>query len=131
MSSRLVLQILTTLGGLGLVMAVVGLYAVMAYVTTRRTREIGIRMALGAERPRVLLLVLQQAVPMVVAGLLVGIGLAFVVTPAFAVPFDFAPRDGRVLALATLVLIIAALAASLIPAHRAALVNPTVALRDE
>jgi ABC-type antimicrobial peptide transport system permease subunit len=68
---------------------------------------------------------------MVVPGLVVGAALAFFLTPAFAVPFDFVPRDGRVLALASFVIGIAAVGASFIPACRAAMLAPTTALRDE
>jgi ABC-type antimicrobial peptide transport system permease subunit len=131
MSSRLATEILSSLGLLALVLAVVGVYGVIAYVTALRTREIGIRMAIGADRRRVLLLVLKQSVPMVVPGLVVGAALAFFLTPAFAVPFDFVPRDGRVLVLASFVIGVAAVAASFIPARRAARLTPTMALRDE
>ncbi|HEV3057444.1 MAG TPA: ABC transporter permease [Vicinamibacterales bacterium] len=131
MSSRLVTQIMSSLGVLALVLAVVGVCGVISYITTLRTREIGIRVAMGADRRRVSLLVLKQSVPMVVPGLVVGAALAFFLTPAFAVPFDFVPRDGRVLALASFVIGIAAVGASFIPACRAAMLAPTTALRDE
>jgi predicted permease len=129
--ARLVSQIMVSLGVLGLVLAVVGLYGVISYLTTLRTREIGIRMAIGADRLSVLLLVLKQSVGMVGVGLVVGIGLAFFLTPALAVPFDFVPRDLTILTIVPFVLSTAALTASLIPARRAAMVSPTVALRDE
>jgi putative ABC transport system permease protein len=88
-------------------------------------------MAIGADRRHVLWLVLRQAVPMVGAGLAVGIAMAFFVTPVLAVPLDFVPRDGRILALVPLILSAAALVACLLPARRAVMVHPTVALRDE
>lgn len=128
---RLISQIMVSVGLLGLVLATVGLYGVVAYLTTLRTREIGIRMALGADRRNVLLMVLRQAAGMVGAGLAVGLVLAFFLTPAFASAFNFVPRDATILAEVSLVLIAAALTASLIPARRAAMVSPTVALRDE
>jgi ABC-type antimicrobial peptide transport system permease subunit len=131
MSSRLVAQTMTFLGALALVLTIVGLYGVIAYLTALRTREIGIRTAIGADDRNVVFLVLRQAVPMVGPGLLVGVALAFFITPAFAVPFDFVPRDGMVLVLVPFVLGAAAFAASLIPARRAAQLDPAVVLRNE
>ena len=131
MSSRLVAQTMTFLGALALVLAIVGLYGVITYLTALRTREIGIRTAIGADDRNVVFLVLRQAVPMVGPGLLVGVALAFFITPAFAVPFDFVPRDGMVLVLVPFALGGAAFAASLIPARRAARLDPAVTLRSE
>jgi predicted permease len=128
---RLQLQILGALGALALMIAVVGLYGVIAYLTALRTREIGIRMALGADRRRVLALVLRQATGMVGLGLAIGLGAAFFLTPAFASAFNFAARDATVLAGVSFVLTGAALTASSLPARRAAMIHPTIALRDE
>ena len=119
------------IGSLGMTLTIVGLYGVVAYLTTLRTREIGIRMALGAARPRILTMVLKQAAVMMGAGLAVGVGVAYLLTPAFAFAFNFAAHDAAVLAAAAMVLTATALAASSIPARRAAMVNPTVALRHE
>ena len=129
--SRLTSQVMTSLGLLGAVLAVIGLYGVIAYVTAGRTHEIGIRMAVGADRRSVLLLVLKQAAGVVVVGLVIGIGLAFVLTPALAEPFDINPRDGTVFTLVPIALAGVALLASLIPAGRAARIDPMVALREE
>jgi len=128
---RLLPQIMISLGGLATMLATIGLYGVMAYLTAFRTREIGIRIALGADRARVLLMVLTQAVGMVAVGLVVGVSLVFALTPVFASAFEFVPRAPTVLAAVSLLLIAAACVASFIPARRAVMVNPTVALRDE
>ena len=124
---------LTTLFGvLGLVLAAVGLYGVLAYTVERRTGEIGVRMALGADRGRVVTMVLGGA------GRQVGIGLALGLPAAMGAGklmtnqlYGVKPWDPVMLALATLLLVVAALAASVIPAWRAAAVEPMVALRTE
>jgi putative ABC transport system permease protein len=124
---------LTTLFGiLGLVLAAVGLYGVMAYNVEQRTSEIGLRMALGADRARVVKMVLQGAF------LQVGIGLALGVPAAIGAGklmtdqlFGVRPWDPIMLTFAVLLLGVAALLASVIPARRAAGVEPMVALRNE
>ena len=128
---RLTSQLVTSLGLLGAVLAVIGLYGVVAYVTAGRTHEIGIRMAVGADRRTVLLLVLKQAAGVVIVGLVIGVGLAFVFTPALAEPFDINPRDATVFTLVPIALAGVALLASLVPARRAARIDPMVALREE
>jgi predicted permease len=128
---RLTSQVVTSLGLLGTVLAIIGLYGVVAYVTAGRTHEIGIRMAVGADRRAVLLLVLKQAAGVVSVGLVIGIGLAFVFTPGLAEPFDINPRDATVFTLVPVALAGVALLASLVPACRAARIDPMVALREE
>jgi predicted permease len=124
---------LTTLfGALGLVLAAVGLYGVLAYMVERRTGEIGVRMALGADRGRVLAMVLGGAFRQVAVGLALGIPAAMGAGMLMAGQlFGVQPWDPVMLALATLLLGVAALAASVIPAWRAAGVEPMVALRTE
>ena len=129
--ARLTLLLMTALGVLGTILAVVGLYGVMAYLTSLRKREIGVRMAIGADRSSVVRLVLQQAVGVVSVGLVAGIALATAATPALAIPFDFRPRDTTVMVIVLLVLMAATLAAALVPALRAATIDPVIALRDE
>jgi ABC-type antimicrobial peptide transport system permease subunit len=124
---------LTTLFGLlGLVLAAVGLYGVLAYVVERRTGEIGVRMALGADRGRVVAMVLGGAFLQVGVGLALGlpaaIGAGKLMTSQL---FGVQPWDPVMLAFAALLLGLAALVASLIPAWRAAGVEPMVALRSE
>jgi putative ABC transport system permease protein len=124
---------LTTLFGvLGLVLSAVGLYGVMAYSVEQRTSEIGVRMALGADRGRVVKMVLRGAFSQI------GIGLALGIPSAIAVGrlmtdqlFGVKPWDPGMLTLATTLLCTAAFLASLIPASRAAGVEPMVALRNQ
>jgi putative ABC transport system permease protein len=123
---------LTTLFGvLGLVLAAVGLYGVMAYTVEQRTNEIGLRMALGADRGHVVRMVLRSAFLQIGVGLGLGIPLAIMAGRLMKDQlFDVRPWDPIMLTLATLLLAIAALAASVVPARRAAGVEPMVALRD-
>jgi len=124
---------LTTLfGGLGLVLAAVGLYGVLAYTVERRTGEIGVRVALGADRGRVIAMVLGGAFWQVGAGLAIGLPAAIGAGKLMANQlFDVAPWDPVMLMLATLLLALAALVASLIPASRASGIDPMVALRTD
>jgi putative ABC transport system permease protein len=119
-------------GVLGLVLAAVGLYGVLAYMVERRTSEIGVRMALGADRGRVIGMVLGGAFWQVGVGLALGlpaaIGAGTMMTTQL---FGVKPWDPVMLTLAALVLGLAALLASLIPAWRAAGVEPMTALRTE
>ena len=124
---------LTTLfGALGLVLAAVGLYGVMAYTVQQRTSEIGVRMALGADRMRVITMVLRGAFSQIGIGLALGIpaaiGAGRLMTNQL---FGVKPWDPIMLSLATMLLGLAALLASAIPARRAAGVEPMVALRNE
>lgn len=124
---------LTTLFGvLGLVLAAVGLYGVMAYTVEQRTSEIGVRMALGADRGQVVKMVLRGAFTQIGIGLALGIpiaiGLGKLMTDQL---FGVKPWDPIMLTAATLLLALAALLATLIPARRAAGVEPIVALRNE
>jgi predicted permease len=124
---------LTTLFGvLGLVLAAVGLYGVMAYMVEQRTGEIGVRMALGADRGKIVKMVLRGAFSQVGIGLAIGIpaaiGAGKLMTDQL---FGVKPWDPIMLTLATVLLALTAVSASLIPARRAASVEPMVALRSE
>jgi predicted permease len=123
---------LTTLFGvLGLVLAAVGLYGVMAYTVEQRTSEIGVRMALGADRARVIKMVLRGAFSQIGIGLAIGIPAAIGAGKLMNNQlFGVKPWDPIMLALAALMLGLAALLASAIPARRAAGVEPMVALRN-
>lgn len=124
---------LTSLFGvLGLILAAVGLYGVMAYSVEQRTSEIGLRMALGADRWQVVRMVLRGAFSQIGIGLALGIPAAIGAGKLMSDQlFGVKPWDPIMLTLATLLLGVAALLASLIPARRAAGVEPMVALRNE
>jgi predicted permease len=126
-----------TAGLLALLLASVGLYGVMAYSVAQRTREIGIRMALGASRKNVMGLVLKEGVSLVSAGVVIGLGVSFIATRFLAARFlasslfGVTAVDPVTFAGTSLLLIVVALAASYIPARRATKVDPMVALRYE
>ncbi|HEU4690184.1 MAG TPA: ABC transporter permease [Vicinamibacterales bacterium] len=131
--SRMVSQIVTALGVLGLVLACVGLYAVVSFLFSNRIQEIGIRMAVGASPPLVLGMVIRHAMFLIAPGLALGLGVAVVLTPMLASPaFDFVtPGDPLVLTLAPVTMAAVCLIAALVPARRAAHVDPTRALRHD
>ncbi|HEX7287574.1 MAG TPA: ABC transporter permease [Candidatus Angelobacter sp.] len=120
------------LGGLGLVLAIVGVYGVMSYAVSQRTHEIGIRMALGAQRGQILSLIGRQGILVVSAGLVIGSLVAFGVGQLIR---DFlvgiGPGDALTYLLVSTLLAVVAAAACLVPARRALSVNPIAALRNE
>jgi putative ABC transport system permease protein len=119
-------------GALALVLAGVGLYGVVAFHVAQRTREMGVRLALGATRARVLALVVAQGMRLVGAGLLLGLGAAAVATrPLASLLFEVSPRDGVSFLAAPALLALVGLAACYVPARRATRVDPVVALRGE
>ncbi|HEY6487856.1 MAG: ABC transporter permease [Terracidiphilus sp.] len=124
---------LTSLFGLlGLVLAAIGLYGVMSYTVEQRTNEIGLRMALGAERKHVVAMVLRGALWQVGIGLGIGIPLAVLAGKLMKDQlFGVVPWDPTMLASATVLLALAALVASLVPVRRAAGVEPMIALRTD
>lgn len=124
---------LTTLfGALGLTLAAIGLYGVLSYAVEQRTNEIGLRMALGADRWNVIRMVMRGALWQVGIGLAIGIPLAVVAGKLMKDQlYGVQPWDPVMLAAATLLLALAALVASIVPARRAAGVEPMVALRSE
>jgi predicted permease len=119
-------------GVLALFIGAVGVYGVMASVVAQRSREIGVRMALGATRQQIVSAVLGQASRVIVAGLAVGLPAAWLVTRGFgALFFEVRPTDGWVYAIAGGALAGVALVAALVPARRASRVDPLAALRAE
>ncbi len=131
-SQRLAAQLLEVFGGSALLLCVAGLYGLLAYVVTQRTREMGVRIALGAQRGNLLWLVLRQAGTMLLAGVVVGLGLAWAsgkLVGGFL--YGVKAHDGWTLAGAALVLFLSGMLAAYLPAQRAATVNPMEALRAE
>jgi predicted permease len=129
---RLNMLLLGLFGVLGLVISAVGIYGVMAYLVAQRTREIGVRMALGATRLSVVGMVLTRATVLVGLGLIVGGGVAWSLkSNAESFLFRMDTTDPRAFGAALGVLTVAALLASAIPARRAASVNPVEALRAD
>jgi predicted permease len=130
---RLIAQIVTATGVMGLFMAVIGLYGVVAYAVSRRTREVGIRLAIGATPARVMRMVLKQGAVFTAIGLAIGLALviplARKVVPNFVVGAN--PLGAIVLLGVPAVLAAATMAACWIPARRAARVDPARALRQE
>jgi putative ABC transport system permease protein len=115
---------------LALVLAVVGIHGVLAYSVTQRTQEIGIRMALGADRSQVLRVVLGQALGMVGIGLAVGIAASIGLTRLMSsLLYGVSPIDPRTYIGMSLLLATVAMVASYLPARRATRVDPLVALR--
>ena len=124
--------VFSTFGGLALFLAVVGLYGVKSYAVSRRTREIGLRMALGAGRAGVLWLVLRQGLVMTGAGLLFGVLLSMATARLLAgLLYEVRTFDPLVFALAPTLLAASVLLASYLPARRATRVSPMEALRQE
>jgi putative ABC transport system permease protein len=131
-SQRLTMTLLSVFAGLALILASIGLYGVMALIVTQRTRELGIRFALGASRGDVLRLVLGQGAVLVGIGLATGLLGAFVVSRALrSVLYNVAPLDPAALISALLTLSLVALIACFVPARRASRVDPVEALRAE
>ena len=129
---RFTLMLLGLFGGLALALAAVGIYGVISYAVSLRTREFGIRLALGAARKDVLQMVLRQGLKLAVSGLVLGI-IASVVFTRFltALLFQVKPADMMTTLAVLLMLAAVALLANYLPAHRASHVDPNVALRYE
>jgi putative ABC transport system permease protein len=124
--------LLTTFAGTALLLAVIGIYGVIAFSVAQRTREIGVRMALGAERRDVVTMVVRQGMTIAAAGIALGAVAAVALTRVIAgLLYEVTPTDPLTFAAAMSALAIAALAACSVPAVRASLVNPIVALRCE
>jgi ABC-type antimicrobial peptide transport system permease subunit len=129
---RFVTGLIVSLSGLGLLLAAVGLYGLTAFLVGRRTQEIGIRVALGAQRSSIFAMVLRYALVLTAAGVAVG---AIAAVPATSVLraflFGVAPHDVGAFLIAVAVLAVVACGAALLPALRATKVDPMVALHYE
>jgi len=119
-------------GVLGLALACVGLYGLLAYSVVRRTREIGIRMALGAQQRGVQWMVVARALRLLIVGAALGVPAAWVVSRWLqSMLFGLTPTDPSVIAGAVLLLVMAGMLAAYFPARRATRVDPVTALRAE
>ncbi len=129
---RIMARLSSFFGLLALVLACIGLYGLLSYEVTRRTREIGVRMALGAERREVMRLVVGRGIFLAAAGAVFGIGAAFGVTRYLtSLLYGVRPLDPLTFAAVAILLFVVAVAACAIPARRAMSVDPMVALRYE
>jgi ABC-type transport system, involved in lipoprotein release, permease component len=129
---RLMLVLLSVFAGTALLLAALGLAGVMAYAVACRTREFGIRLALGATRAEILRLVLSRGAMLTGAGALIGLAGAFVPMRLLrAWLFETEPSDPLTFVAVTLILAAVSVGAAVIPARRAAKVDPMVALRAE
>lgn len=129
---RLFARLATWLGGVALLLSAIGLYALLAYTVTLRTGEIGIRMALGADRNSVRWLIVRQSLVVAGSGLLLGIAASAAGTNLLkSLLFNVEPRDTATLAVAATLILVVAVIAGYVPALRASRVDPLTALRAE
>jgi ABC-type antimicrobial peptide transport system permease subunit len=129
---RLRAGMMGTLGGTALVLSALGLYGVVAYLVTRRSREIGIRLALGASRPDVISVIFADAGRLVAAGMSAGVVLSLAVCPLLANHlYGLTPNHPGVLAASCAILSMVAFAAVIAPASRALRIEPLIMLRQD
>ena len=129
---RMISTLAASFALLATLLAAVGLYGVLAYTVSQRTREIGLRMALGADSGRVRRMVLKQVGWMILIGSVVGVtGAYFLGRAAASLLFELKPYDPTVIAVSVVMLALVALGAGYIPAYRASRVQPMQALRYE
>jgi hypothetical protein len=129
---QLLVWLLTMFGGLALLLAAIGIYGLLSFTASQRTTEIGIRMALGAQRWQVVSLMLKESLVLIGAGILAGLVLTFVAQRILV--HSFAGMNGGLslsLVVAAFCLLFAAAVASIVPARRSASVDPVIALRNE
>ena len=129
---RLLAQLLSAFAAVALLLAAVGTYGVLSYMVTRRRREIGIRIAVGANRRDLIVLVMRQGLALAMSGVAIGLGGAIAANRLLtSLLFDVQPNDPRVLASVVVAIIAVSTAACGLPAWRASRVNPNVALRAD
>jgi ABC-type antimicrobial peptide transport system permease subunit len=125
-------MLLGIFGGLGFILALVGVYGVMSYLVSQQTREIGIRMALGAAPNGILRLVIAHGLKLTLAGVAIGLGTSLVLTRFISsLLFGISPTDPLTFADVAIALTLVAVAACWIPARRAMTVDPMIALRHD
>jgi ABC-type antimicrobial peptide transport system permease subunit len=131
-TERMMATLLTGFGAIALLLSVIGLYGVMSFVVTHRTREIGVRLALGATRGSAVWLVIRDALVMIGSGTAIALLAGWALARAIAGQLlGVAPVHAPTIALAIVLLAVVALAAAMVPAWRAASVSPTQALHVE
>jgi putative ABC transport system permease protein len=129
---RFAMALLSTFAGLALVLTIVGLYGVMAYSVSRRTREIGVRMALGAQRASMMQMILRDAAILLVSGIVIGTVCSLASSSVLqSMLYGTGARNSRIIASVCFAVAVVGLLAAYIPARRAARVDPMVALRYE
>jgi ABC-type antimicrobial peptide transport system permease subunit len=129
--ARMGAGLLTVFGALALLLASVGIYGVLAFFVSRRTREMGIRAALGASRRDVFGLILREGFMLIAIGTAIGVtGAAFAVKWISTLLYGVETRDAVTFVIAPVVLVIVGMVACLLPARRAMRVDPTIALRS-
>jgi putative ABC transport system permease protein len=129
---RFYMTMLTAFATVALALAAVGIFGVLSYAVTQRTREIGVRMALGAREAAVVRLVVREALGLALAGVVLGLVAAFFISHTIrAWLFMTEPTDPATFSLVAGVLVVMALVASYVPSRRAAKVDPVIALRAE
>jgi ABC-type antimicrobial peptide transport system permease subunit len=129
---RFATVLMATFAALAVVLAVIGVFGVMAYIVGQRTREIGVRVALGASRGRVVRETLNRAVAPLVVGSALGVVATLALTRFMTrILYEVKPNDPVVLGGVTIGLVLVALAAAYVPARRASAVDPLIALRSD
>jgi len=129
---RFAVVLLSVFGALALILAAIGLYGVLAFAVSQRTREIGIHMALGARARDVLLMVIRQGMSLVLIGVVLGVAGAFALTRTMrSLLFEVGPTDSLTFVLVSLLLAAVGFIACYVPARRATKVDPLIALRYE
>jgi len=129
---RMLAVLLTAFAALALALAAIGIFGVLSYSIAQRTQELGVRIAIGAQRGDVLLLVLRETMPLVLAGVAIGVGAGVGLTRVMrSMLFEVQPTDPVTFGAVALLLTVVGLAAALVPARRAAVIDPVTALRKE
>ena len=129
---RIIAQLVSFFSGFALLLACLGLYGTLSFRVAQRTREIGVRMALGAPRARVVIMILRDGLTLMLAGVAIGLPAAFAFARVLGhLLFAISPYDPLTFGTVVIILAIIAIVACLLPARRAANVNPMEALRAE